>query len=62
MSSQSQSKKTDRFSFRIDTSLLVWVRWYASQHGVTVTHLITEYFRELREESPAKPIGDVDQL
>ena len=46
----------------MDEGLMLWVQWYAQQRGVTVTHLIREYFKELREKHSMLNRREVDQI
>lgn len=42
--------KKGHLSCRIDASLLAWVRWFAKQHQTTVTRLVVDYFRTLKDK------------
>jgi hypothetical protein len=60
MSSQLSSKV--RLSCRMDRGLMLWVQMYAKQHDTTITQIIKDHFRDLRNQHSALKRREVDQI
>ena len=58
----SASKKTDRFSFRIDPDLKKFAISYARTKGMTLSWLIEDYLRQLRFENSNQVDKEIKQL
>jgi hypothetical protein len=58
----SESKKTDRFSFRIDADLKRFAISYARTKGMTLSWLIEDYLRQLRFENSKQVDKEIKQL
>lgn len=48
------SKRETRLNLRIDVVLLRWVKAYAAQNNTTVSALVRDHFRKLREHPNGK--------
>lgn len=46
----------------MDRGLMLWIQMYAKQHGTTVTQLIKDHFRDLREQHSVLKRREVDQI